>query len=506
MSVSTNSRAESSAINRKPNLQAGSLLGKPFIWLQERLRMNYNGYHVPWAEQRALLIGADVLLVAAAIWGAYLSMEIGSGTLPTLAALRTQWYWLPALLGGWWVLAGLTDLYDIRTSTDKVANIVRLGLMGAMALSACGMLRYLLPDLLPYRFVLSFVVISVSIVSIWRILYPSVAKSITSPHRVLIVGTGERGRSIATVLQKVSAPNYLVEGFVIAHEDAQPIQRISSAPILGQITKLRQLVRKHRVHEIVVATEEDISAKLFEQLVTYQGRGVQVSWMPDLYEKLQRRVPIQHIDPTWALYSMQGQPIFNRMQMLGKRLLDLLIVLGSVPTLVLLMPFVALAVRLDSPGPVFYKQIRSGRGGRPFAIYKFRTMVKDAEQEGKPQWATTNDMRITRVGGFLRKTRLDEIPQILNIFKGDMSIVGPRPERPEFVEELQQEIPFYRTRLMVKPGLTGWAQVHYDYGNTVEDALYKLQYDFYYIRYWSLWLDLYTIFKTFSVVLKLKGT
>jgi lipopolysaccharide/colanic/teichoic acid biosynthesis glycosyltransferase len=129
----------------------------------------------------------------------------------------------------------------------------------------------------------------------------------------------------------------------------------------------------------------------------------------------------------------------------------------------------------------------------------------NAEQDGQARWASKTDSRITRVGGFLRKTRLDELPQLINVLRGEMSLVGPRPERPEFVETLQQEIPFYRTRLMVKPGLTGWAQVHYDYGNSVEDALIKLQYDFYYLRYWSMWLDLYIIFRTFAVVLKFKG-
>ncbi|MEJ2555505.1 MAG: sugar transferase, partial [Anaerolineae bacterium] len=161
--------------------------------------------------------------------------------------------------------------------------------------------------------------------------------------------------------------------------------------------------------------------------------------------------------------------------------------------------------RLDSPGPVFYRQIRSGRAGRAFSILKFRTMSTDAEKDGQPRWAAENDPRITRVGHFLRKTRLDELPQLHNVLRGEMSIVGPRPERPEFIEQLEQDIPFYSTRLMVKPGLTGWAQVHYRYGNNVEDAQIKLQYDFYYLRYWSLWLDLYVIFRTFGVVFKFKG-
>jgi exopolysaccharide biosynthesis polyprenyl glycosylphosphotransferase len=227
--------------------------------------------------------------------------------------------------------------------------------------------------------------------------------------------------------------------------------------------------------------------------------------LPDLYEQIYHKIPIEYVDPSWVLHVIQGRPIFNRLQLAVKRLLDLGLVLASLPILVLVLPVIALAIRLDSIGPIFYHQIRCGRAGRPFSIFKFRTMSINAELDGQPRWATQSDVRITRVGRILRKTRLDELPQLINVLRGEMSLIGPRPERPEFVEMLQQQIPFYRTRLMVKPGLTGWAQIHYDYGNSVEDALIKLQYDFYYLRYWSVWLDLYVAFRTFAVVLKLKG-
>jgi lipopolysaccharide/colanic/teichoic acid biosynthesis glycosyltransferase len=171
-----------------------------------------------------------------------------------------------------------------------------------------------------------------------------------------------------------------------------------------------------------------------------------------------------------------------------------------------LLPFLALAITLDCPGPILYRQARSGLGGRPYRMLKLRTMVPDAEEDGLARWASVDDERITRVGRFLRKTRLDELPQVFNVLHGEMSIVGPRPERPEFIAELQDKIPFYRTRLVVKPGLTGWAQIHYGYGNTVEDALVKLQYDLYYIRHWSLWMELYVIFKTIGVMFRFGGT
>jgi exopolysaccharide biosynthesis polyprenyl glycosylphosphotransferase len=320
---------------------------------------------------------------------------------------------------------------------------------------------------------------------------------------VLIVGGGERARAITRALKQASRVSYRVIGFV----DDDPAMRgnlLDGLPMLGRSGDLPWLVRQLEIQEIVVAIERHVESDLFQLLVACHGLGAQVSYMPDLYDKLSRRIPIQHIDPAWALNIMQKLP--SRLSLSGKRLMDL--VLAGVGLLILapLFPFVALAIRLDSPGPVFYRQIRSGRAGRPFAILKFRTMSTDAEKDGQARWATEDDPRITRVGRILRKTRVDELPQLHNVLRGEMSIVGPRPERPEFIEQLEQDIPFYRTRLMVKPGLTGWAQIHYRYGSSVEDALIKLQYDFHYLRCWSLWLDLYVIFRTFGVAFRFKGT
>jgi exopolysaccharide biosynthesis polyprenyl glycosylphosphotransferase len=186
--------------------------------------------------------------------------------------------------------------------------------------------------------------------------------------------------------------------------------------------------------------------------------------------------------------------------------LDLSISLLALPWILLVFPLIAVAIKLNSSGPVFYRQVRSGLGGNTFQILKFRTMYIDAEKDGKARWAAKDDPRITQVGRFLRKLRLDELPQIINILQGDMSLIGPRPERPEFVAQLEKEIPHYCTRLLVPPGLTGWAQVKYSYGNSVEDALIKLQYDVYYVRHWSVWMDIYILFQTVGVVLRAKGT
>ena len=194
------------------------------------------------------------------------------------------------------------------------------------------------------------------------------------------------------------------------------------------------------------------------------------------------------------------------MRYVCKRALDLTITLFALPWFLLVFPLIAIAIKLNSSGPILYRQERSGLGGKAFQILKFRTMFIDAEKDGKARWAQKDDPRITQVGKFLRKSRLDELPQFINILRGDMSLIGPRPERPEFVAELERELPYYSARLLVPPGLTGWAQIKYTYGNSVEDALIKLEYDVYYVRHWSVWMDIYILFQTVSVVLSAKGT
>jgi lipopolysaccharide/colanic/teichoic acid biosynthesis glycosyltransferase len=189
-----------------------------------------------------------------------------------------------------------------------------------------------------------------------------------------------------------------------------------------------------------------------------------------------------------------------------KRLADMLVACVGLFLFVLILPILALLIKFDSPGPVFYTQQRAGRAGRPFRLLKLRSMVMDAEKDGLARWAEPNDERTTRVGRFLRSSRLDEVPQLLNVLKGDMSLIGPRPERPEFIAQLQDEIPFYRTRLAVRPGLAGWAQVNYPYARSVQDALVKLQYDLYYIKHQSLYLDLIILLKTIGAVLTMRGT
>jgi len=235
-------------------------------------------------------------------------------------------------------------------------------------------------------------------------------------------------------------------------------------------------------------------------------QGIHVVTMPDVYEGVSGRVAVEHIGRRLhlilPLYSSPTQCVYEAL----KRLFDVVIAALGLAVFAAFLPFIIVATRLDSRGPVFYAQERVGQGGRIFKLIKLRSMVDGAEQNGQAVWATANDARITRVGKFLRRTRLDEVPQLVNVLKGEMSLIGPRPERPQFVAELTKQIPFYRARHAVRPGITGWAQVKYRYGNSVEDALVKLQYDLYYIKHRSVYLDLLITAKTALVMVSFKGT
>ena len=459
----------------------------------------------PFTERRALLMLGDAVLVLLAVWGAFLLRQQAVDTHINTTSIMAQWHWFPLLLSGWWVLGWLNDLYNIPSSFDKIKCAIRVAVVCAIGLVIYLAVFFLHPTELPRTSFLHFLVIVWLAITLWRWAYAKLFSILPLQHRVLIVGNGKRGKSIAKLLGLDLELNCKVLGYVDEDLSRSGID-IDGLPMLGEVKDLPRLVKQLRVHQVAVAIEQNLESGLFELLVDCQANGVRISSITDLYAKFLDKIPVEYIDPDWAMHIIENGAVFDRLQLGSKRLIDLVLGVVGLVVFIPFMPLVALAIRLDSEGPIFYRQIRSGRAGKPFSIIKFRTMVTSAEDDGKPRWASRNDNRITRVGRVLRKTRLDELPQLFNVLRGDMSIIGPRPERPEFIEDLQQEIPFYRTRLMVKPGLTGWAQVRYNYGNTSKDALIKLQYDLYYLRHWSLWLDLYIIFQTIGVIFKFKGT
>ncbi len=480
--------------------------------LGRKIQTKYSSFQAPFSERRAILLVGDSLLVIMAVFGAFglwqQVAQASSGSRVDLTAmLLKNWHWFPLLLGGWWLLAWLNDLYDIPSSCNRRLSVGRLLIAGGLGILLYLVLFFLLPrNLLPRLFFLYFLTLNLLLLMGWRWLYGTLFNFTSLQHRLVIVGNGSQGRFIARALaQSPTRLNYRLLGYII-DQPVAPGTTYEGLPVLGQATDLGQLSQTYQVNELVLAQNVGPDNRLFELLVECQAQGVTVTNMADLYETLYHRIPVEFVDPVWLLQMLQGRPVFSRLQLVIKRLLDLLIAVVGLILSALLWPLIALAIKLDSTGPIFYRQTRCGRAGKLFSIVKFRTMVAHAEPDGQARWATTDDDRITRVGRWLRKTRLDELPQLLNVLSGDMSLVGPRPERPEFVETLQPEIPFYRTRLMVKPGLTGWAQIHHDYGNSVADALAKLQYDLFYLRRWSLSLDLYIMFRTAAVMLKFKGT
>jgi exopolysaccharide biosynthesis polyprenyl glycosylphosphotransferase len=265
------------------------------------------------------------------------------------------------------------------------------------------------------------------------------------------------------------------------------------------------MVEKYSVDEIVIAVSGDLTGGTFQSVMDCYERGVQITPMPVMYESLTGRVPVEHVGKSWSIVLPMAATPPGRLYQMTERIADVGLALVGMVLLLAVCPLVALANYFLSPGPLFYAQTRVGRGGKLYKILKFRSMIPDAEKRSGAVWAQEADARITPVGHFLRKTRLDEIPQFWNVLKGEMSMVGPRPERPEFVEQLAISIPFYRSRHAVKPGVTGWAQVKYRYGASVEDALMKLQYDLYYIKHQSLLLNLFILYKTIRVVIGFQG-
>jgi sugar transferase (PEP-CTERM system associated) len=320
--------------------------------------------------------------------------------------------------------------------------------------------------------------------------------------RVLIVGTGEEARSVERDLAMSAKFRCNVVGFYPTAANADCV--VSQRKVLDGSQSLSELVRDKRVNEIIVAVREQRGGTMpMDQLVLARARGIRVMDLAGFYEQTKAEVPIDSLKASWLVYG-QGF-VQGTLRRAAKRVFDiatsgLLLVLTS-PILLL----TALAIKLDSPGPVFYRQERVGLGGRSFWCIKLRSMRTDAEKDGVARWAQKNDSRITRVGAFIRKTRIDELPQLISVLKGEMSMVGPRPERPSFVEELRKVIPYYDLRHSIKPGLTGWAQVRYAYGASMEDARRKHQFDLYYVKNNSIWLDIIVLIETVTVVLFREG-
>ncbi|MDP9315989.1 MAG: sugar transferase [Chloroflexota bacterium] len=474
------------------------------------------------SERRLLLITGDLLLIVSSVLGALLVWTQWTDRMLDWSLWGEQGFWAGFISTGWLLWLVLSDMYNLRRAFDISSTVQRIfcgGLVIALAYlivffvsspapilgSGPSILPRLTPTgLLPRLAPGIAIIATTAMLSVWRTSYAVALRGSAMRRRVLIVGAGKAGSALSTTILQDHRDHYDIVGFVDDDVDKQA-GYVNTIPVLGGHELLTHLADQQRIDEIAIAISAHVEGSLFQAIMYCYEQGVAITPMPLLYERLTGKVPVEHIGSQWYVALPLQQHAASNFLTVVRRVVDIVFGLLVGLVFVLFAPFIALAIRLDSPGSIFYSQERAGLHGRPFTIRKFRSMIQDAEHAGQPQWATKDDHRITRTGRILRKTRLDELPQVLNVLRGDMSLVGPRPERPQFIEQLQQEIPFYRTRLAVKPGLTGWAQVNYGYGATVEDALVKLQYDLYYIKHQSPWLDLLVLLRTISVILRMKG-
>ena len=350
---------------------------------------------------------------------------------------------------------------------------------------------------------------AVLLVAAWRTVFAAGAKVVPFTKRVMVIGAGVSGGILAHEFQEKARrgeQDYQMVGFV--DDDPEKKGKVHvGMPVLGASKDLPEFVERYQIDTICLSVNKVsvISADVFESLITAREKGVRILSMPALYETLTSKVAVEHVGDNWGITFPMEHLSSPWVHDLLVRCVDIVAGIVGLGVTALVSPGLMLVNKFGgSPGPLFYSQMRVGKGGREFRIYKFRSMVTNAEAAGA-KWCVEDDPRITKVGNFLRKTRIDELPQFWNVLKGDMSLIGPRPERPEFTKLLAESIPFFRARHAVKPGLTGWAQVMYRYGSSEEDSLIKLQYDLFYIKHRSPAIDLRIIAKSFKVILQAAG-
>jgi len=396
------------------------------------------------------------------------------------------------------------DLYDltvVHSNRELVVRLLQAAGAAAIVLAFAGVFA---PSLIldPSTFVTALGVFVVAVLT-WRVTFNFLARDPQFEERVLILGTGHTARRVAQQIGTQQDFAYRLVGFVDDRDDHEDGSFVRQHDILGGVGDIDHLVAQKRVDRIVVGLSDRRGRLPIEQLLRAKLSGVRVEDATTTYERLTGKILVDDLKPSWLIFSDGFRA--SRWTRFVKRMLDLSLSLIGFILASPLMLLTALAVKLESPGAALYSQERVGENGRVFKIYKFRSMRPDAEQAGSPIWATDKDPRVTRVGRVIRLTRLDELPQLWNVLNGDMSFVGPRPERPFFVERLAREIPFYMQRHAVKPGVTGWAQVKYRYGSSIEDAMEKLRYDLYYIKHLSVFFDLTIVLDTVKVILFGKG-
>lgn len=451
----------------------------------------------------ALVVVEHVLIVLAVIIAALVRVGVPETPLEMFSEWTARAMFAAAVLQ---ICLHYCDLYDLRTLStpqDLLTGLFRA--LGAASL-ILGVVYFWVPSLVIGRgvFALATAFIILLVVG-WRVAFEWLASVGRPSERLLIVGTAGAAIDLAKELfERRSELGVELVGFV--DPDGQPAEHLAgNAGVVGTVSDIPAIVKKRRVDRVVVSLANargklDMNALLAMKL----NDGVRFDHLASVYEEYTGKIAVENLRPSWMIFG-EG---FNKSRTVAalKRSSDVVLSLVALVLLAPVMLLVAIAQRLTSEGPILYSQERVGKDGVSFTIHKFRSMRVDAEAVSGAVWSTENDPRVTPFGRFLRRTRLDELPQLWNVLRGDMSLVGPRPERPQFVAKLTSQIPFYGQRHVVRPGLTGWAQVRHRYGASVEDSQEKLQYDLFYIKHLSLPFDVYVVLETIKTVVVRRGS
>lgn len=452
--------------------------------------------------KKVILVGGDILVLYGAL---YLTLLVRYAHLPTAAIWNLHFRPFSLLFLVWLVIFYINGLYDISASKNDIEfyNKIFRNLLINIAITAAYF--YLLTNKLfnikPQTVFFIYSGLVMALFPLWRLWFNNLVQRPTLLRNVLIIGMKDEARELIEEIIRKPQLGYRIAA--ILHHGYGAEYHFEGVTMYDSAENLKRILREHNISTVVTALDPRTDPALIQNLYESLALKLQFLDLPTFYEKLTGKIPVTTIGHIWFLENLAESE--KSLYETVKHLLDFL---AAAIGLVLSLPFIpliALAIKLDSPGPVFFTQVRIGVLGKPFLAGKFRSMVLGAEQDGQPQWAQKNDPRVTKVGKLLRKIRFDEIPQLWNILRGEMSFVGPRPERPEFVKNLQSMIPFYNERHLVKPGLTGWAQINFQYGASAGDALKKLQYDLFYIKNRSFPLDIGIMLKTINLILTGRG-
>jgi len=449
-------------------------------------------------SQRWLLLLADLLLISSV---QLLSIWLRHGTLVDIFSAHLEVLIITLIFS----TASLytLDLYNIHRDFLSRDTVFRAAVAALLGGGISAMIFYLGTEGIYGRWLVPLQMgLFGGLIALWRVIYGALFQASSAKIAALVLGAGRSGQEVRRLLAAAFSP-YEVKGF-LDDDPGKQGKSVEGLPVLGKLDQLDEIAAKMGIKAAILAITHNRSQRLTRRVLQSRLQGLEIIEMPSVCERLMGRIPVQHIQDQWLLLSDGFYLLSKEYVQKFKRMLDFVVsgmlLVFSAP----LMAVTALAIRLESPGPIFYQQERMGKDCKVFTVFKFRSMRVDAEAHGA-KWAQKRDPRVTRIGRWIRIFHIDELPQIWNVFLGEMSLVGPRPERPEFVRELESKIPYYCVRHTVAPGITGWAQVKYPYGASLDDALRKLEYDVYYIKNMSILLDFKILLRTVGVVLLGEG-